>query len=119
MGEGGSRRALAIGVGDELAMLSTPCTQSFHRAVLPRCLKDPSREREAADTSDQAEIWWILASVMPSLRNRAKGPYKLAQTAANLAPVPGGALPPMVKDREQRRTTATPSTADWQLYGAV
>jgi acyl-CoA carboxylase subunit beta len=50
MGEGGSGGALAIGVSDELAMLSN----ALYSVISPRGFasilwKDPSREREAAD----------------------------------------------------------------------
>jgi acetyl-CoA carboxylase carboxyl transferase subunit beta len=49
-GEGGSGGALAIGIGDELAMLSN----ALYSVISPRGFasllwKDPSREREAAD----------------------------------------------------------------------
>lgn len=51
LGEGGSGGALAIGVGDELAMLS----HALYSVISPRGFasllwKDSSREREAADT---------------------------------------------------------------------
>ena len=51
MGEGGSGGALAIGVSDELAMLSN----ALYSVISPRGFasllwKDPGREREAADT---------------------------------------------------------------------
>ena len=50
MGEGGSGGALAIGIGDELAMFSN----ALYSVISPRGFasllwKDPSREREAAD----------------------------------------------------------------------
>ena len=50
MGEGGSGGALAIGVCDELAMLSN----AIYSVISPRGFasllwKDPAREREAAD----------------------------------------------------------------------
>lgn len=51
LGEGGSGGALAIGVGDELAMLSN----ALYSVISPRGFasllwKDPEREQEAADT---------------------------------------------------------------------
>ncbi|MDD2579041.1 MAG: acetyl-CoA carboxylase carboxyltransferase subunit alpha [Eubacteriales bacterium] len=51
LGEGGSGGALAIGAGDELAMLS----HALYSVISPRGFasllwKDPSREREAADS---------------------------------------------------------------------
>ena len=76
MGEGGSGGALAIGVSDELAMLSN----ALYSVISPRGFasllwKDPSREREAADTiqitaSDLKKLG-ICDAIIPEPRNGA------------------------------------------------
>jgi acetyl-CoA carboxylase carboxyl transferase subunit beta len=106
MGEGGSGGALAIGVGDELAMLSN----ALYSVISPRGFasllwKDPSREREAADTIRiTAEDLVDLGICDAIIEEPGEGAHtNLPQTAANLRLYLAGALArQMVKDREQR-----------------
>lgn len=86
-GEGGSGGALAIGVGDELAMLSN----SLYSVISPRGFasllwKDPSREREAADvlkiTAEDLMELGICDAIIPEPEDGAH--TNLSQTAASL-----------------------------------
>lgn len=87
MGEGGSGGALAIGVGDELAML----TNALYSVISPRGFasllwKDPSREREAADSIKiTAEDLTRLGICDEIIAEPAEGAHtNLSQTAAGL-----------------------------------
>jgi acetyl-CoA carboxylase carboxyl transferase subunit beta len=87
MGEGGSGGALAIGVGDELAMLSN----ALYSVISPRGFasllwKDPSREREAADTIKiTAEDLTALGICDAVIAEPGEGAHtNLSQTATNL-----------------------------------
>jgi acetyl-CoA carboxylase carboxyl transferase subunit beta len=86
-GEGGSGGALAIGVGDELAMLSN----SLYSVISPRGFasllwKDPTREREAADvlkiTAEDLMQLGICDAIVPEPEEGAH--TNLSQTAASL-----------------------------------
>lgn len=94
-GEGGSGGALAIGVGDELAMLSN----ALYSVISPRGFasllwKDPSREREAADvlkiTAEDLIRLGICDAMIPEPPEGAH--TNLSQTAAALKTWLGSAL---------------------------
>ncbi len=87
MGEGGSGGALAIGVGDELAMLSN----ALYSVISPRGFasllwKDPTREREAADKIKiTAEDLSRLGVCDQIIAEPPEGAHtNLSQTAANM-----------------------------------
>lgn len=87
MGEGGSGGALAIGVGNELAMLSN----TLYSVISPRGFasllwKDPTREREAADSIKiTAEDLTALGICDAIIEEPGEGAHTdLSRMAANL-----------------------------------
>jgi acetyl-CoA carboxylase carboxyl transferase subunit alpha len=106
MGEGGSGGALAIGVGDELAMLSN----TLYSVISPRGFasllwKDPTREREAADSIKiTAEDLTALGICDATIAEPGEGAHtNLSQTATNLRDyLRAGLARQLVKSNEQR-----------------
>ena len=106
MGEGGSGGALAIGVGDELAMLSN----ALYSVISPRGFasllwKDPTREREAADTikitASELQTLGICDTIIPEPLEGAHADPAL--TAANItAYISQGLNRQLSKSDEQR-----------------
>jgi len=105
MGEGGSGGALAIGVGNELAMLSN----TLYSVISPRGFasllwKDPTREREAADSIKiTAEDLTALGICDAIIEEPGDGAHtNLSQTAVNLRNYLAAALArQLIKDEGQ------------------
>ncbi len=105
MGEGGSGGALAIGVGNELAMLSN----TLYSVISPRGFasllwKDPTREREAADSIKiTAEDLTALGICDAIIEEPGEGAHtNLSQMAANLRSyLAAGLARQLVKTEEQ------------------
>lgn len=117
MGEGGSGGALAIGVGDELAMLSN----ALYSVISPRGFasllwKDPSREREAADilkiTAEDLSRLGICDAIVPE---PAAGAHtNLSQTAEALKSYLGAAL-----IRQMEKSTACRLTERYDKFRRI
>ena len=106
MGEGGSGGALAIGVGDELAMLSN----TLYSVISPRGFasllwKDPTREREAADSIKiTAEDLTALGICDAIVEEPGEGAHtNMGQTAANLRNYRAGTLSRQIKKDDSQR----------------
>ncbi len=106
MGEGGSGGALAIGVGDELAMLSN----ALYSVISPRGFasllwKDPAREREAADILQITAEDLLRLGVCDAIIEEPDGGAhtNLSGTAAAIRGYLEAAIPRQLKKETEQR----------------